>query len=109
MTHTHPRPNPLSWLQVTALAVFAAIVFGAWTSASAQTSGYHDFSYGSTITAPTGSKPESKLWFNDGIWWAVMFNSTLQGTNIYRLDIPTQVWSDTGTTVDDRGARIASR
>src|SRR2546422_261116 len=23
-----------------------------------------------TATTPTTSKPESKLWFNDGIWWA---------------------------------------
>ena len=106
MTYTPPRPNTFSRLQMTALAVFIATVFGAWTSASAQTSGYHDFSYGSTITAPTGSKPESKLWFNDGIWWAVMFNSTLQGTDIYRLDIPTQVWSDTGTPVDDRAQSV---
>ena len=91
MTYTPPSPNTFSRLQVTALAVFIAVIFGAWTTASAQTTGYHDFSYGSTITAPTGSKPESKLWFNDGIWWAVMFNSTLQGTDIYRLDTPTQV------------------
>ena len=67
----------------------------------AQTSGYHDFSYGGTITAPTGSKPESKLWFNDGIWWAVLFNTSFRGPTSIDYT-PTQVWSDTGTTVDDR-------
>src|SRR6266498_2629598 len=27
---------------------------------------------GGTSGPPTTSKPESKLWFNDGFWWAVM-------------------------------------
>jgi hypothetical protein len=25
--------------------------------------GYRDFSYGSSVSAPTGQKPESKLWY----------------------------------------------
>src|SRR6185312_1889105 len=45
--------------------------------------GYEDGSYnGST---PTGREPQSKLWFNDGIWWASMITSN--GNNdIHRLN-----------------------
>ena len=107
MIKTHLRTRIFSWSMMTALAVFVATVFGAWTSATAQTTGYHDFSFGSTISAPTGSKPESKLWFNDGIWWGVMFNPSLQGFDIYRLNLATQTWTDTGTAVDDRAQSVA--
>ena len=35
--------------------------------ARAQNVGYRDFSYGATADAkPTGERPESKLWWNDG-------------------------------------------
>jgi len=93
------------WLKVAAIVVLAATA----VSAAAQTIGYHDFSYANTdtLTAPTESKPESKLWFNDGIWWAVMFNPALHGTDIYRLDSATQTWTDTGTAVDDRATTKA--
>src|SRR5512133_2179870 len=37
--------------------------------------GYRDFSFGTTgVSAPTGEKPESKLWFNDGIWWGSLYH-----------------------------------
>lgn len=84
-------------------AILCGSMFGAWATASAQT-GYHDFSFSNNdgLSAPTGSKPESKVWFNDGAWWAIMFNSSLHGTDIYKLNPDTQTWSDTGTPVDDR-------
>ena len=97
----------LSRLQIAVVSVVVAAVGGAWTSSMAQITGYHDFSFGSTISAPTESKPESKLWFNDGVWWGVMFNSSLQGYDIYRLNLATQTWTDTGTAVDDRPQSIA--
>lgn len=53
-----------------------------------------------TSGAPTTSKPESKLWWNDGFWWSVMFRS---GENrIFRLNLRTQTWADTGVVVDGR-------
>jgi len=64
--------------------------------------GYVDFSFGSSIGAdPTADKPQSKLWFNDGTWWAVMFHTATNTWHIYRLSWPSQ-WLDTGTLVDDR-------
>ena len=32
---------------------------------------------------PTADKPQSKLWHNDGFWWAVMFNPSAGSWRIY--------------------------
>lgn len=56
----------------------------------------------SVVRTPTGEKPQSKLWFNDGIWWADMINNVAGNHHIYRLDLPTQTWVDTGTVLDTR-------
>jgi trimeric autotransporter adhesin len=53
-------------------------------------------------SAPTGAKPESKLWFNDGSWWAVMFDAASGDNHIFRLDRPSHSWLDTGVLVDAR-------
>lgn len=65
--------------------------------------GYPDFSYQYTgIITPTGEKPQSKLWFNDGRWWASMFNRTTHTHHIYWLNLTTQIWTDTSTDLDTR-------
>ena len=69
--------------------------------------GYLDFSYfdqfngKQIIKDPTGTKAESKLWWNDGYWWASMY---VPGTNaffIHRLQWGTQTWVNTGIQLDD--------
>jgi len=107
MTISHSRPSVFSPSMTMAVLVFLTTIFADCANAAAQTIGRHDFSFGDTISAPTGSKPESKLWFNDGVWWGVLFNSSLQGYDIYRLNRATQTWSDTGTPVDDRAQSTA--
>jgi hypothetical protein len=50
-------------------------------------------------TAPTGEKPQSKLWFNDGIWWGSIWSKTkftIQGYDA------AGTWADTGVTIDPR-------
>src|SRR5215212_3465035 len=70
--------------------------------------GYRDFSYDSVSTvAPTGEKPQSKLWFNDGTWWGSLFNRSAEEHHIYRYDRATHIWSDTGTLIDDRNSSKA--
>src|SRR6185295_4670602 len=68
--------------------------------------GYKDMAYPANATAGsdeiTSSKPESKLWFNDGIWWATLFNGAAGVYRIHRLDFATQTWADTGVLVDER-------
>jgi len=81
------------------------------TSAASQY-GYHDdnlpyfytggFGSKSIVQTPSGEKPQSKLWFNDGIWWGSLFNNTAGNYHIYRLNITTQRWVDTGTVLDTR-------
>jgi PKD repeat protein len=70
--------------------------------ATAPQVGFKDQSFSGASTAPSGSKPESKLWFNDGIWWADMWETTSSQFHIFRLS--GSVWQDTGTVVDTRGS-----
>jgi hypothetical protein len=53
---------------------------------------------------PTASKTQSKLWFNDGSWWGVLFDGTSEEYRIYRYDRAKQAWADTGTLVDERNS-----
>jgi PKD repeat protein len=66
--------------------------------------GYQGPPYSGAGTAPTADKPQSKLWFNDGSWWADMFktNGTSGTWHIYRLNKTTETWTDTGVQIDNR-------
>ena len=68
--------------------------------AAAADIGYEQFTYAPLTGPATGTKPESKLWFADGSWWASMFRGATH--RIFRLDRSSQTWSDTGTVLDDR-------
>lgn len=69
--------------------------------------GYRDFIFptvgvGSNDNELTGEKPESKLWWNDGYWWASMLKNGSASYHIFRLNMFTQDWEDTGVALDDR-------
>jgi hypothetical protein len=68
--------------------------------------GFEDFGFGSTVDTDnnraTSEKPESKLWFNDGAWWATLYTPLGGAHRIHRLDPATQTWIDTGVPVDER-------
>ncbi len=89
-------------------AIAVALMIGApgKTTSSAQAStdfGSRDFSYAASgVSAPTGQKPQSKLWFNDGSWWGVLFDKSAEEYHIYRYDWAAHTWGDTGTVVDER-------
>jgi hypothetical protein len=69
--------------------------------------GYRDFQFGSNCNStPTGEKPESKLWWNDGFWWGSLCAPD-NTYHIYRLDLATQAWIDTGTPLDVRSGSKA--
>src|SRR5215216_1830027 len=55
----------------------------------------------------TAAKTQSKLWFNDGAWWGVLFDRSSEEFHIYRYDLTTDTWSDTGTLVDARNTSRA--
>jgi PKD repeat protein len=71
-------------------------------SASSGSIGFQDMSTQGTGGAATGEKPESKLWWNDGAWWGVLFHNASQSYHIFRLDRTQQTWIDTNTVVDNR-------
>ena len=72
------------------------------TLAANQNVGYVDDAFGSLAgSAPTADKPQSKLWFNDGAWWSVMFNTGDTTYHIYRLTWP-DTWVLTAAVADDR-------
>ncbi len=54
------------------------------------------------VQIPTADKPQSKLWFQDGTWWGLLYRPSVHATRIHRLDKATQKWLDAGTTVDAR-------
>ena len=105
------------------LAVVALLVAGATVSALGSTPaaealagdiGHEDLAYVEAAN-PTASRAESKVWFNDGTWWAVMEKAgTPTSTGkpqddfaIYRLDPTTETWIATSTIVDARGTSKA--
>jgi hypothetical protein len=49
---------------------------------------------------PTVEKPQSKLWFHAGSWWAAMLADGR--FTVHRLDAPAKRWVDTGTVIDAR-------
>ena len=56
---------------------------------------------------PTTEKPQSKLWYNDGIWWGSLFDRTTEGYYIHRLNWANQTWQNTGTLIDARNSSRA--
>jgi type II secretory pathway pseudopilin PulG len=86
------------------MAILAAVLLAAAVPAAADAAaGFRDFSWQATgVNGPTGEKPQSKLWYNDGIWWADMFDVASNSWRIFRLDTSRQAWVNTGTALDPR-------
>jgi len=94
-----------------ALAATLVVLLGVAAPAASANSGFKDqdfTGYSSSVSpGPSGTKPESKLWFNAGSWWAVMYDQASDDFHIFKLDLATQEWSDTGVAVDDRDTTLA--
>jgi len=70
--------------------------------------GYRDFNFGTVSTSePTSEKPQSKLWWNDGLWWGGLWNPTANRYEIHRFDLASQNWITTGTAIDIRSTTKA--
>jgi PKD repeat protein len=87
------------------LAVLVALLlsFPAASSAAGNV-GFAGPSTAGAGSAASGEKPESKLWWNDGRWWATMFHAASATHHIWWLDrsASPETWVDTGVVVDDR-------
>lgn len=64
--------------------------------AQAATVGFVGPVYGTSTTAPTGQKPQSKLWVADGTWWGALFDKASGDFHIFRYDWSGNTWADTG-------------
>ncbi len=93
---------------VSAALLIGAIAVGGVLASTPVTSGYRDQSYGGGSFRPTSQKPQSKLWYTDGQWFAGMFLFRTTPTpaksefHIYRLNETAHAWVDTGVAVDTR-------
>ena len=84
------------------LVAMITVLVGAQQPAYAADFGTVGPVYGPSTTAPTGEKPQSKLWVADGIWWGALFDSVSADFHIFRYDWAANTWSDTGTLIDGR-------
>ena len=95
-------------LRALILSVLALLLAQAGVALAAGDVGYRDFSFNATsVVAPTGEKPQSKLWVNDGTWWGSLFNKSTEEFHIYRYDRAAHTWSDSGTLIDERNSSKA--
>jgi PKD repeat protein len=90
-----------------ALFVALAVVLGVFVGAPSASAAPGDIGYeGASHTgtgAPTGTKrAESVLWFNDGKWWANMWDTSTNDFYIFSLRTSDQTWVRTNTKVDTR-------
>jgi hypothetical protein len=93
-----------------AVLLVSTLDCGRGSSAASATEdvGYRDFSFSATgVKTPTRERPQSKLWFNDGSWWGILFDSSTEKHQIYRYDLAAHTWRNTGTVVDERNTSKA--
>ena len=111
-TMNYPNSKRHLWQQVWGILMVMVILAGGLSlrapkaAEAATNAGTKDFSY-SGVTAPTGQKPQSKLWFNDGLWWGSLYNRSTRRYEIYRFDWAADSWSSTGTAIDTRSKSSA--
>lgn len=86
---------PFSFVAIAGLSLAAP-------ASAAQDIGFPGPSYVGSGSFPTGTKPQSKLWFHAGQWWGSLWSEAIRRFTIHRLDTNTQLWTDTGTIIDPR-------
>ena len=102
LTRRGGRPSGVVAPVVIALSCVLTGLFMPQAGAASGDIGTLDQSFSGVTNPPTSDKPQSKLWFNDGLWWATMFEPVSSTWHIYRLNRPSEQWVDTGTQVDNR-------
>jgi hypothetical protein len=90
-----------------AIGLAFALALPAAVSADPGDVGFEGPSGAGAGAAPTGSKPQAKVWYNDGFWWASMWDVGTADFYIWKLDRTTETWSRTNTRLDDRNATRA--
>ena len=88
-------------LSVALLLMTSLVVVAVPSRAAPVDVGFVDFSYaGGGVSAPTGQKPQSKLWHESGRWWGALFSTGTGSFTIHQLDRVSQEWVDTGVVLE---------
>ncbi|MDP5183777.1 Ig-like domain-containing protein [Blastococcus sp. BMG 814] len=95
------RPQPTRLLVALAATVGLLAPAVPATAAVGEPVTYLGHTYSSTVTRPSADKPQSKLWYLDGAWWALMVGAGGSQVYIHEL-LPDHTWRTTGTLVDSR-------
>ena len=74
---------------------------------AAADAGYVGPSYAGSVSAPSGEKPQHKLWFHAGSWWGHLYSPAALSYRIFRLDAASASWVDTGISTDTRSSTKA--
>ncbi len=86
----------------TLLGLLALFIAPQLAAAANPQFGFPDGSISGASDAPSGSKPESKLWFNDGFWWGSLYDSSSGTFRVFRLNTASEAWLNVGPTLDTR-------
>ena len=108
------RTAPLRRLKVNSILTFCSFVaafFGISSLAHSQNCesttvavGYRTIDYDDSrlTTSATEEKPESKLWWNDGFWWGMIWDPKRDVYRIHQFNVVSQCWLSVGPDLDDR-------
>jgi hypothetical protein len=101
------RPGRRSATSLMSAGLAALIAAAPVLASTPVTVGYRDHSYGGGAFRPSSDKPQSKLWYTDGSWFAGMFlfqTSPLLPKSEYRIyrHDGAHSWAHTSTVVDQR-------
>ena len=107
MSSARSAPRAARLLIAAALAVAFVATPASLASADPGDVGHEGPSFVGASGAVSGEKPESKLWWNDGSWWASLWDAAGGGYEIHRLNVATQTWVSTGTALDPRSTSRA--
>ncbi len=98
---------PVLIRRLSVLLLFGVALVQPLPVAAAPDVGHEGPAYASSASAPTGEKPESKAWFNDGFWWASMWDTASSRYEIFKLNTANQTWSSTDVVLDTRSGSKA--
>jgi hypothetical protein len=73
---------------------------------TAEPASYPGQRYPAALPAPSGDKPQSKVWRAGDTWWAVMVSVKKKVPTVHELRAD-HTWRDTGTVVDSRADSTA--
>ena len=88
-------------LAVVFAIISSLVAFSAPVSADPGDVGVEGPSYSGAGADPTGEKPESKLWFNDGFWWGSLWDTASSRYEIFR-SAQGGTWTSTNVPLDTR-------